>query len=70
MIDYNFLSLDYDLTRDINVDTVKRILSKSNIDENSNVLDFGCGTGNYICAIKKLTNANAFGAEPSDGMRE
>jgi len=69
-MDYDILSKDYDLTRDINIDTVKIILSKENIDKKSFVLDFGCGTGNYACAIKKLTNANVFGVEPSDGMRQ
>jgi len=68
-IDYDILSQDYDLTRNINIHTVKMILSKENINEKSFVLDFGCGTGNYACAIKKLTNANVFGVEPSDGMR-
>ena len=69
-MDYDILSQDYDLTRNINIHTVKIILSKENIDEKSFVLDFGCGTGNYACAIKKLTNANVFGVEPSDGMRQ
>jgi ubiquinone/menaquinone biosynthesis C-methylase UbiE len=69
-MDYNILSQDYDLTRSINIETVKQILSKMNISENSTVLDFGCGTGNYTWAIKKVSNANVFGVEPSDGMRE
>jgi len=47
---------------------VKRILSKANIDENLFVLDFGCGTGNYACVIKKVTGAHVFGVEPSEGM--
>ncbi|MCL1882187.1 MAG: methyltransferase domain-containing protein [Defluviitaleaceae bacterium] len=70
VIDYNILSQDYDLTRNINGDTVKQILSKTNITQDSMVLDYGCGTGNYTWAIKKVTNANVFGVEPSDGMRE
>ena len=70
LIDYDVLSRDYDLTRDINVDTLKRILSKADIDENSFVLDFGCGTGNYACAVKKLTGARVFGVDPSEGMIE
>lgn len=70
VMDYNILSQDYDLTRNVNVDTIKRIIEKANLDTHSSVLDFGCGTGNYICAIKKLTNVNAFGVEPSDGMRQ
>jgi len=69
-IDYDLLSRDYDLTRNINMDIVKRILLKITIDKDSFVLDFGCGTGSYACAIKKLTDATVFGVEPSDGMRE
>ena len=69
-MNYNILAQDYDLTRNINIDTVKTLLSKATINKHSYVLDFGCGTGNYTWAIKKLTNANIFGVEPSDGMRE
>jgi Methylase involved in ubiquinone/menaquinone biosynthesis len=69
-MDYNILSQDYDLTRDINIDTLKRILSKTDFNPDTKILDFGCGTGNYTCAVKKLTNAIVYGIEPSDGMRE
>ncbi len=69
-MDYDFLSLDYDITRKVNIDTVKSILSKADIVQNSNILDFGCGTGNYTCAIRELTKANVYGVEPSDGMRQ
>ena len=70
VVDFNILSQDYDLTRSANIDTVKQILSKVTINKNSTVLDFGCGTGNYTWAIKKVCNAHVFGVEPSDGMRE
>jgi len=69
-MDYNILSQDYDLTRSVNIDVVRRIITKADIGVNSYVLDFGCGTGNYAYAIKKITNANVFGVEPLDGMRE
>ena len=69
-MDYNVLSQDYDLTRNINIDTLKRILSKTDFHSGTKVLDFGCGTGNYTCAVKKLTDAHVYGVEPSDGMRE
>jgi len=69
-LDYNILSQDYDLTRYINIDTVKRLLSKLEITPETKILDFGCGTGNYACAIKKLTAADVRGVEPSDGMRQ
>lgn len=38
--------------------------------EGKTILDFGCGTGNFAYALKKLTNAEVYGVEPSDGMRE
>ncbi len=69
-VDYEILSKDYDLTRGINIDTVKRIVTKAKLNENSYVLDFGCGTGNYTCAVKRVTGARVYGVEPSDGMRE
>lgn len=69
-IDYDVLSKDYDLTRSINIDTIKRILSKAAVDENTVILDFGCGTGNYACAIKRLTDAEIYGVDPSAGMRK
>ena len=68
-MDYDVLSQDYDLTRSIHMDTLKRILARTDFRPDTTVLDFGCGTGNYACAIKKLTNAVVFGVEPSDGMR-
>ena len=68
-INYDILSDDYDLTRNINIDVLEAFFSKVNV-ENSSVLDFGCGTGNYACAFKRLTSANVFGVEPSDGMRQ
>ena len=69
-MNYDALSQDYDLTRNINIDNLKIILSKTNFNSAVKVLDFGCGTGNYTCAVKKLTNAIVYGVEPSDGMRE
>ncbi|MCL2198356.1 MAG: methyltransferase domain-containing protein [Defluviitaleaceae bacterium] len=69
VMNYNILSQDYDLTRDVNIDTIKKILSKVTA-ENPTILDFGCGTGNYTWAVKKVSDANIFGVEPSDGMRE
>jgi len=69
-MNYDILSRDYDLVRNANIDTLDRIISKANVVENTFVLDFGCGTGNYACVMKKLTGANVFGVEPSDGMRQ
>ena len=69
-LDYDVLSQEYDLARHIDIDTVERLLAKIEIAPNAKILDFGCGTGNYACAIKKITGADGFGVEPSDGMRQ
>jgi ubiquinone/menaquinone biosynthesis C-methylase UbiE len=69
-IDYDVLSKDYDITRNIKIDTIKRFFSKIEANADTNILDFGCGTGNYACAIKLLSDANVYGVEPSDGMRQ
>jgi ubiquinone/menaquinone biosynthesis C-methylase UbiE len=69
-MDYDALSRDYDLTRSIKLDTVKRLTGKIDFSTDTRVLDFGCGTGNYTHAVKRLTGAEVYGVEPSDGMRE
>ena len=68
-IDYNNLAKDYDLTRTANINIINLFASELSLDD-KNILDFGCGTGNFAYAIKKLTTAMVYGVEPSDGMRE
>jgi len=69
-IDYNELAKKYDLTRKENIDTVNRFLENLSFSEEMNILDFGCGTGNFTCALKRITNANVYGVEPADEMRQ
>jgi ubiquinone/menaquinone biosynthesis C-methylase UbiE len=68
-IDYNILAKDYDLTRTANINTINLFAAELALDGKT-ILDFGCGTGNFAYAIKKLTTAEIYGVEPSDGMRE
>lgn len=69
-INYNKLAKTYDITRKENISTITRLVRNLTITPATNILDFGCGTGNFTCAIKEATNANVFGLDPSDGMRE
>ncbi|WP_212556098.1 class I SAM-dependent methyltransferase [Methanosarcina spelaei] len=69
-INYNELAKKYDLTRKENIDTINRFLESLSCSEGTNVLDFGCGTGNFTCALKRITNANVYGVEPADEMRQ
>jgi ubiquinone/menaquinone biosynthesis C-methylase UbiE len=53
----------------VNINTINLLSAELTID-GKRILDFGCGTGNFANAIKKLTTADIYGVEPSDGMRE
>ncbi|MCL1863709.1 MAG: class I SAM-dependent methyltransferase [Defluviitaleaceae bacterium] len=68
-VDFDALSKSYDLTRNANANIVKLMLSELTLD-GKNVLDFGCGTGNYAIMFRESVSANIYGVEPSDGMRE
>lgn len=69
-IDYNELAKKYDLTRKENINIINRFLESLSFSEGTNILDFGCGTGNFTCALKRITNANLYGVEPADEMRQ
>ena len=68
-IDYNILAQKYDLTRTANINIINMFAEEISLTD-KNILDFGCGTGNFTYALKKLTESNIYGVEPSDGMRE
>jgi len=68
-IDYNILAQDYDLTRTANLNIINRFAAELPLDGKV-ILDFGCGTGNFLYALQKLTTAEVYGAEPSEGMRK
>ena len=68
-IDYNVLAQDYDLMRTANINVINLFAVELPLDRKT-ILDFGCGTGNFAYTIKKLTTADIYGVEPSDGMRE
>jgi ubiquinone/menaquinone biosynthesis C-methylase UbiE len=68
-INYNKLAQDYDLTRTANINIINLFADEITLDGKT-ILDFGCGTGNFMFAIKKLTAAEIYGIEPSGGMRE
>ncbi|MCL2007282.1 MAG: methyltransferase domain-containing protein [Treponema sp.] len=70
MIDYTKASKTYDNTRNSS-DLIIDIMSNRGVfGENKNILDFGCGTGNYLQRISFKFPCNCYGAEPSIGMRE
>jgi ubiquinone/menaquinone biosynthesis C-methylase UbiE len=56
--------------READVNLINLFLGEVNFAENTRVLDFGCGTGNYADKLQKITSAKVYGVEPSAGMRE
>ncbi|MFX1313067.1 MAG: class I SAM-dependent methyltransferase, partial [Promethearchaeota archaeon] len=66
-INYDQFSQTYDLSRKENTKTVNDLVRFTYIDQNSLLLDLGCGTGNYTNALKQFVK-NVIGLDLSLGM--
>ncbi len=66
-IDYDQFSQIYDLSRGTNPKTVNDLVKFTHIDQNSLLLDMGCGTGNYTNVLKPFVK-NIIGLDLSIGM--
>ena len=53
-INYDQISQIYDLSRGTNPKTINELVKFTYIDQNSILLDLGCGTGNYTNALKQF----------------
>jgi SAM-dependent methyltransferase len=70
MIDYSRASLTYDNTRSCDAAAIELMERRGAFAGGSRVLDFGCGTGNYIAEIAERFDCELFGLEPCLEMRE
>lgn len=69
MIEYDKISEIYTQHRqNVHPEALKELLSDHNYGKNSNILEVGCGTANYIIAIESLTKSNCWGIDPSEKM--
>lgn len=68
-IDYDNASRTYDQTRDFDRAVVDALAKRAALSERSRVLDFGCGTGNYLVELHCRFSCRCFGVDPSSGMR-
>lgn len=68
-LDYDLLAADYARHRAIHPGVLDRLVQRGRVTTASRVLDVGCGTGNYAVALVDLTGCEAWGLEPSEGMR-
>jgi SAM-dependent methyltransferase len=69
MIDYDEASGSYDNTRGIDEAVIEAMERRGALAPAARVLDFGCGTGNYLRAISRRFGCGLCGLEPSDEMR-
>lgn len=67
-MNYHNLALDFEKTHNVNNKILNELISDFNPYKTIRVLDFGCGTGNYIKAIRKKTPFEIYGVEPCDDM--
>ncbi len=72
-IDYNEISKIYDDVREADIVLINHFLEQIPGDQPLNVLDIGCGTGNYTDLLQKVTQTRGwhiYGLDPSEGMIE
>ena len=67
---YNIASITYDNTRNANSAVIDMLSKRFVFNERCKVLDFGCGTGNYLFLLSNKYTCELNGLEPSDGMRQ
>ncbi len=67
-VDYNSLALEYARHRQVLPEVLKNLIETGKLDSASQVLDVGCGTGNYMIAIESAIGCSCWGIEPSEKM--
>ncbi|MFZ5352255.1 MAG: class I SAM-dependent methyltransferase [Bacillota bacterium] len=70
VIDYDKVAQVYDSVREGDPVIISRMLTEKQLDENSSVLEIGCGTGNNTVLISKVSSAKVYGMDQSAGMLE
>lgn len=67
-INYNNFAQDYEESRKIDSLVYSTISCLLNLSKGDNILDFGCGTGNYLKQFFLDYKINPYGIEPSINM--
>jgi ubiquinone/menaquinone biosynthesis C-methylase UbiE len=67
-IQYDNIAEEYALLRKSDTSAVESLIKGSGISSTSTILEFGCGTGNYISAVQAQIDCTCFGIDPSQGM--
>jgi SAM-dependent methyltransferase len=66
-IDYDKVSQIYDVSRVAHTETIEKLIKVLHVDNNSWLIDMGCGTGNYTAALQQVAE-RVIGIDISMGM--
>ncbi len=69
MINYDLASKTYDHTRRHSDAILDQFARRVSFTPATAIVDFGCGTGNYLHRLQKTFGSRCCGVEPSEGMR-
>ena len=67
-MDYKNLAKDFDETHTVNKRIINELTTHFPINKQIRVLDFGCGSGNYIYKLSQFTCYNLYGVDACDEM--
>ncbi len=67
-VDYDQAASEYAAHRQIHSGVFRELCERGELGRGSTVLEVGCGTGNYICALAGRFGCTAYGLDPSAGM--
>ena len=68
MIDYEAMAPDYARHRGLHPGVLEGLLRAGGVGPSSTVLEVGCGTGNYIIAVRERAGCSCWGIDPSREM--
>jgi ubiquinone/menaquinone biosynthesis C-methylase UbiE len=67
-VDFKIYADNYDNHRTVDLKLIDIAIESLKINTTFRILDFGCGTGNYLKALQKRDYINLFGVDTSDEM--
>lgn len=67
-LNYDDLAKEYARHRRVHPEVLKELVAQAGLVKESQVLEVGCGTGNYIHTLVAETGCGGKGVDPSEGM--
>ena len=67
-IDYDTIAADYARHRTVHPGVLRALVETSHMARATRALEVGCGTGNYIAALRAATGCAGWGVDPSERM--